>query len=316
MTNAHSSGNSYAARMFGAERRAVMALLPLFVAVAEAGQVSAGADDLGLPQPTVTRSLQRLAALVGTPLLERRGRTLQLTEAGRTFLPFARAALERLDAGLDELARGSALEGATVSLAFQTLLGERVVPDLIRSFRDRFPRTRFRLTQGSRALCLEALEAGDADIALVAEPPQLAGTRTLHLFRERLYATVAPDHPLATEREVSVAALAPYDLALLKHGFGLRAMAEALFAAAGIVPRVVYEAEDFHTARGLAAAGLAAAILPADPMGSRPQVRELVLADRVAVRTVGALVSTREDPALAAFEETLQRFAAGHADEV
>lgn len=292
-----------------AEFRAVVRLLPVFVVVAEVGQVTTAAAVLGMPQPTVSRALARLGDLLGTPVVERDGRGIALTAAGRALLPFAQEGIGALEHGVDVVTRSRVVGHGTVSLSFQTLLGETVVPALIRRFRDRFPGVRFELAQGSRQKTLEDLEAGRCTVALVASPPSLPGASTTVLYDEPLVVAVHRSHPVAGAGSVSVerlAALASDELIVLKTGFGLRGRVEEIYADAGVPLRVGFEAEDVHTARGLVGAGLGVAILPAfTPEGD---VVPVGLDHPQALRTIGAIVrNPAHDPTVAAFEEFVTR---------
>ena len=135
----------------------VLRLLPVFVTVAETEQVTVAASILRMPQPTVSRALSTLAELIGTPLVERQGRGIVLTAAGRELLPYARAGLDTVAAGVAIVAQDQVVGQGEVAIAFQTVLGETVVPALIRRFRERYPGVRFALTQGSRQRCLTEL---------------------------------------------------------------------------------------------------------------------------------------------------------------
>jgi DNA-binding transcriptional LysR family regulator len=283
----------------------VARLLPVFVAVAETEQVTIAASILRMPQPTVSRALGTLGELIGTPVVARRGRGIVLTAAGRALLPHAVA-------GLNSIVDGVAAAGATdvvgrgeVSIAFQNILGETVVPALIRRFRARFPALRFELTQGSRQRCLDALDRGVSAVALVASPPRRPDVVTVDLYDEPLVLVVPRHHRLAARALVSVDALAREDLIALKPGYGLRVGLEELLAASRRPPRIAFEAEDAHTARGLVAAGLGVSILPSfTPDADTQQVR---IDHPKAVRTIGALARTGVlSPSVGAFVSFLR----------
>src|SRR5215469_16965857 len=97
-------------------------------------------------QSGVSRALARLEAQVGTPLLERSGRTLRLTRTGRVFKPHVDRLLDQLDAGLDAVAQFVSPETGSVAVAFPQSLGSWLVPDLLGGFRGQHPGVSFRLT--------------------------------------------------------------------------------------------------------------------------------------------------------------------------
>ena len=289
---------------------AILLLLPMLVAVARTGSVTAAAAELGVPQPTASRSLARLSELVGAPLLRREGRGVVLTEAGRRLAEVAQDGLALIRAGLTEVQQARDLEDGRIAIAFQTLLGETFVPDVIRRFRRRWPRVGFGLRHGSRALCLGAVADGESELAIVADPPELPGTTTTTLYTEPLLAVVDDRHPLASRRSVTVEELRGLDLIMLSPGYGLHESARRLLSFEGHDPEPAFEVGDYRAARGLAAAGLGLTILPPSPSATEDGVREIPIDDPRAVREIGVLVRDTGNPVVPEFVEAL-RAAAG-----
>jgi DNA-binding transcriptional LysR family regulator len=240
----------------------LLRLLPVFVTVAETEQVTVAASILRMPQPTVSRALSVLGEILGTPVVERQGRGIVLTSAGRELLPYARTGLDAITAGVAAVARNEVVGRGEVAIAFQTVLGETVVPALIRRFRERYSGMRFTLTQGSRQRCLDTLDRGTSAIALVSSPPISDDLAVVELYSEPMVLVVPRGHRLGTLSRVSLAEIAREDLIVLKAGYGLRDLIEDLFADSGSEPRIGFEAEDSHTARGLVSAGLGVTVLP------------------------------------------------------
>ncbi|PPG91858.1 LysR family transcriptional regulator [Rathayibacter sp. AY1F3] len=289
---------------------AALRLLPLLVAVAQTGSVTAAAAELGIPQPTASRSLARLSALVGTPLVRREGRGVVLTEAGTRLAEVAQDGMSVIRAGLAEVRQAGDVEHGRIDLAFQTLLGESFVPDVIRRFRRRWPQVGFGLRHGSRALCLRAVAEGESELAIVADPPDLPGTTTTTLYSEPLLAVVDPRHPLASRRSVTVEDLRGLDLIMLAPGYGLHESARRLLAVDGRDPVPAFEVGDYRAARGLAAAGLGLTILPPSPSSVDDDVREIPIDDPGASREIGVLARDTGNPVVPEFLRALHAAAA------
>lgn len=275
------------------ELREILADLPYLVAVATTGGVTAAADELGVPQPTVSRGLARLADRLGAPILERDGRGVRLTEEAVALLPHAEQAITAIDDGITAVRRLTGERANAVSLAFQHTQGRVVVPALVRALRTRRPEVRFELRQGARDMCVEALEAGTADAVIISPAyPASSHLETVHLYDEPLVLAVPPDHRLASRRRVRLSELGDEPLLVMRAAFGLRLLVDDLFAHAGLTPEIAFESEDVQTLRGLVAAGLGVAVLP--PAIPRPtDVVEVPIADADAVRRIG--VSWRTD---------------------
>jgi DNA-binding transcriptional LysR family regulator len=269
----------------------VAALLPhlrMLVALGEVEHVTIAAAMLGVPQPTVSRTVRRLERQIGAPLLEPDGRGVRLTAAARTLVPYAQRALDVLTDGLAAVETEGRRAQTTVRLAFQTSLGEQLVPELIRTVRDDDPSVRFVLSQGARASCLESLRAREADIALVSRlDPAPDGLRVVPLFEQQLVLLVPVGHAAAGAGAVSVAALADEPLVTLKVGYGLRGSVDELFADAGVSLSIAFEGEDLHTLTGLVAAGLGVAIAP-QTLTTPAGCVQVPLSDAGARRDIGA----------------------------
>src|ERR1700752_2032924 len=117
-------------------------------------------------QSGVSRALARLEAQVGTPLLERSGRTLRLTRTGEVFKPHVDRLLDELRGGLDAVAQFVSPETGTVAVAFQQSLGSWLVPDLLGSFRAAHPGVGVRLTSARDDRHGLPLDDGAADLEI------------------------------------------------------------------------------------------------------------------------------------------------------
>lgn len=145
--------------------------LRYFVAVAEARNFTRAARELGISQPPLSQQIQRLEREIGTPLLRRLTRGIELTEAGESFYEDACQILALSDAALEKtkgIARGMngrlAL-GITSSNAFHPQIFA-----LLRQFQRRYPAVALRQVEGNMAALMSALGEGELDIAFVRLP--------------------------------------------------------------------------------------------------------------------------------------------------
>ncbi len=243
---------------------------------------------LGMPQPTVSRIVRRLERQLDIPLLEPDGRGVRLTDAGRTLVPYAQRALEAVVDGLDAVQSEDRHARATVRVAFQTSLGEHLVPELIRTVRATDPTIRFVLSQGARRTCLDSLLNREADIALASRltpPPE--GLTVTPLFEQPLVVLVPSEHPRATSTSTTIRDLASEPIVTLKPGYGLRGIARRPVRASRCLPTIAFEGEDVHTVHGLVASGLGVGIVPATDTPP-PGCAQIRLDDPRAFRDIGA----------------------------
>jgi LysR family transcriptional regulator, transcription activator of glutamate synthase operon len=156
-------------------------------------------------------------------------------------------------------------------VAFQLSLGSWLVPELVAAFRADHPQVTFRLTHSDDTLGSSAVAEGRVDVELTSRRPRNPAVNWRRLFAEPLLLATPPGHPLGGAASVRLADAAGEDFVVLPRLWALRGLTDRLCAAAGFQPRVAFEAEDLTTVRGLVAAGLGVAVLPA--MGENPAER-------------------------------------------
>jgi DNA-binding transcriptional LysR family regulator len=258
-----------------------------FLAVADGQTVTEAASQAHRTQPAMSRALARLEREVGTPLLQRAGRGLVLTPAGRELVRHARDTLDAYERGMRSVQDMTAPGGGFVPLAFLHTLGTWLVPELIREFRAERPNVRFDLRQHGDAGLVDDLLNGAVDLAVTGQRPRLAQLETRQLFLEPLRLVVPPDHRLAARSTARLEEVAEEQFIVLKAGFSLRAVTEELCGQVGFEPRIGFEGEEVETIRGLVSAGLGVALLPALRGSAAAAAPSLEVTDVRASREIG-----------------------------
>ena len=269
--------------------RVISPELTIAVAVLEEEHTRRAAERLGVPQPTVSAVMHRLADAIGAPLVAPSGRGIAATAAGRAFLPAAQQALINLSVAGQDLQEVINPDRGRVALGFGHSRGPRDVPRLLDAFLAAYPDISFTLKQGGGPAMVEQLRAGALDVVIVAPmPPVDERLETLVLAEEQLCLTVASDHRLANRASVDLRQAATETFVGLTPQNGLRRQFDSLCERAGFVPQLAFEGEEHETLRGLVRAGLGVAVLPRAPHHD-PALVEITLRDPEARRQVGAL---------------------------
>jgi DNA-binding transcriptional LysR family regulator len=152
--------------------------LRVLVAVARHGSVTAAAHALNYAQPSVSHHLARLEAETGTKLVQRAGRGIRLTDAGRLLAERAVEVIGRLDAAENELAVFAGLRAGRLRLAaFPSALGT-IVPAAAAILHERHPSVDLRLTEAEPPEAVRMLRAGYVDVALIFRHETDEGART------------------------------------------------------------------------------------------------------------------------------------------
>lgn len=270
-----------------ATTRRVLPMLPVLVALAETGQTIAAADILQMPQSTVSRTLARLGTELGTPVVERHGRGLRLTPAGETLAEHAARVLDAAETGVEAVRAQEAGARGTIALTFQSTLGERVMPALVKAFIAEHPGVRVDLAQTSRPRCLAALADGSAEVAFISPLEERDDLISLRLHTEPLVLVTPTGHHLASKPKITLSEAANEAFICMKTGYGMRTILDQLSTDAGFTPTVAFEGDDLPTVRGLVSAGMGVALAPRAPRGT-PGCVEIPLTDPDAVRHIGA----------------------------
>jgi len=237
--------------------------LEYLVAVAEEASFTKGARRVHVAQPGVSAQIRRLERELGHELFDRSGRSVRLTEVGRSVLPHARAALAAVAAArtvVDELA---GLVRGHVAVGMVTACASLDLTDLLASFNRQHPGVEISLSEGNSDQLVQGLRESTLDLAWVGlAGPRPAGIETHVLVDEGHVAVVAAGDPLATRSTIRLADLRERALISMPVGTGLRTCLDDACAAAGFEPRVSLEASAPNIIAELACRGLGVAILP------------------------------------------------------
>ncbi len=180
--------------------------LRYFAAVAETENVSRAALKLHISQPALSRQIRDLEDELGFPLLERSAKSVRLTEAGRVFLPEARAVLLRVDEAVRKTSAVAKVGSGELHVGYAMSPTVRILPPALRAFQAQSPNVRVRLHDLSSTEMLSGLRDGKIQIAFIvcSKGAKLRGLEFEELARGNMILAVAPKHPLARQRSVTL----------------------------------------------------------------------------------------------------------------
>lgn len=244
--------------------------LRYFIAVAEELSFSRAAKRLNVSQPPLSMQVKAIEAELGTCLLARNRRGVELTPAGQLLLDHARRAVRELDAASEAVRRAARGEAGVVRVGFTGSVPMLdMFAELFRTFRAAYPKVRIELQHMSTTKQLKALADADLDAALLRPPFDFKpnGDLQLHaVWHDRLMVFLPTDHPLSrTPHDLTMADIADQDFVGMAPdgGCGVWEQVTAICRRAGFAPQIVQEARELRTVVGLVAAGIGISILPA-----------------------------------------------------
>ncbi|HEY3507197.1 MAG TPA: LysR family transcriptional regulator [Actinocatenispora sp.] len=252
-------------------------LLRTFRAVAGAGSFTRAAADLGYVQSNVTAQIKALEHDLGTPLFERLGRRIVITDAGRRLVPYAERILRLAEEATEDLRTGGDEVAGTLRIgAAETLCAYRL-PEVLRTLRAQLPRLRVVFRPASRSALLADLSAARIDAAVLLEEPIAAPDLSVEvLCAEPVVFVAAPDHRLAGADPVTAGDLAAEHLIQVEPDCAHRQVVDRELRSAGIDPPVLAEFVNLEAVKRCAVAGLGVAALPAVAVAAELARGELV----------------------------------------
>ncbi len=240
--------------------------------LAHYGTVTATAEALHLTGPAVSQQLAALEREAGATLLEKRGRTLVLTPAGRLLASHAEVILDDVAAAEAALAVQSGHGTGTVRVAAFPSAARRLVPAAWSRLTEQTGgAVSIRLTEQEPDQSVDTLLRHGADIAVVHSytllPRGIPARCEAHdLVRDpvllALHPEVAAGHRLAAGQRARLEAFGHLPWLMPAPGVSCRELVERACGAAGFVPSVVAEATDFSVLAALVAARVGAALVP------------------------------------------------------
>lgn len=209
-----------------------------FLAVVRTGSVTGAADELVVTQPSVSAAVSALSGEVGTPLMERDGRSVRTTPAGEAFAAYAADVVGLLDQGARAAREAAETSAREVRIAAVTTAGEHIVPALIEAFSERHPDIAVSLDVGNRERVFERVRTHRSDLAIGGRPPG-EGIEGERFLANPVAVIAAPSDPLAGRSAVPLAELGARSWLVREEGSGTRTMTEEFLAAHDLDPPVL-----------------------------------------------------------------------------
>src|ERR1051325_6389117 len=172
--------------------------LAYFESVSRHLHFTRAAEELNVAQPSVSQQIRKLEHELGTPLFHRMKRHVALTEAGQTFLPHARAVLQRLEEARVEVQELSGMRKGTLAVGAPPSVGTHLLPRALAGFSKEHPGITLAFREAGSRTLLTLLEDGELDLAVVIQPIRHPALETMPLLEEELLLAVPRQHALAT----------------------------------------------------------------------------------------------------------------------
>jgi len=289
-----------------------------FIAVAEEQHFGRAAARLGMKQPPLSQSIQRLESSLGVSLLERTSKGVHLTAAGRALLQEARTLVDGAEAAQRRVLLAASGERTRINLGYMPWSMVRAVPQAMRRFAAQWPGVKIKLYERSSQQQVAALRAGNLDLGIISlRNAESAGLETVVVEHSEMALAVPAGWPLAQRRQLRLAEAAALPFIIFSPHLSPNSHAAILDAceAAGFAPQVVHETGQPFTMLNMVANELGVAMIQSTAaLMPLEGVRIVPLADAPA--SLSSPIALAWDPkartpALAALIHHLEQAAAG-----
>ncbi len=268
--------------------------LRLFVAIADAKNLTRGAERVHLAPSSASHRMRSLEASMGTPLLIREPRGISLTRAGDALLRHARqvlAQLEQMHADLTPYAKG--VRGH-VSLWANTHATHAFLPDSLSTFLQRHPQVTITLEEHTSPEVVLAVARGEVDVGVVADTVEGAEVELIPYRADRLVLIAPIDHPIAQRPNALFAEVLDYPFVMLHAGSAIHTFTMNAAAALGRHLQVRIQVRSFEAVCRMVSAGVGLGLVPRSALTERAPLAVVELEEPWAQRDLKVCVRKRE----------------------
>ena len=236
--------------------------LEMFRAVAETGSFTAAAQRLHVSQSAISRQLKLLEEELGTLLLQRTGRGVNVTPEGHILLATANRIWRDMQEVVAQIADTQTLQRGLISLGGGMTVCLHILPKLLKKFRTLYRNVDLRITTGTADQLLHALRSHEVDLLLLTLPILGPDLEVVPVLKEEMVVITAKNHVLTRTHSVDARTLARYPLILFESGSNTRRVIDDFLLAQQTAVNVVMETENVEIIKAMVANGLGVTILP------------------------------------------------------
>ncbi|XGA14844.1 LysR family transcriptional regulator [Paenibacillus thiaminolyticus] len=230
--------------------------------VADQLSYSKAAQKLHISQPSLSNAIKNLEHEVGSPLLERSTRKIELTDAGKVLYNKSLQLLSQMNILKKEM-QEVRLTGSGELIIGMIESVRHWVPKVIREYQGRFPSMRIKLIEVlSRKAVIDSLRKYHTHLIITNQCIEEDDIESLPLYKEKLVLVLHRDHPLSAKESITFSELAEEPFIISMEGFQTREDILEAFALEEASPNIQFEIERFETALTLVRENLGVAIIP------------------------------------------------------
>ena len=187
--------------------------LRYFLKVAELGNFTRAAEELGLSQPALSRSIAKLEEELGQPILERQSRGVVLTDGGELLQARATQILKLVDDTVSEICDDG--QTGRIRVGAIPTVAPYFLPEVLRTFANEYPKAQITVQEDVTDNLLKRCAQGELDLAVLALPIAAKYIDIEELFTEELLLVLPVGHPLDDQKRIKLSDVEVYPFVLL-----------------------------------------------------------------------------------------------------
>ena len=271
--------------------------LRYFVRVAEMGSFSKAAIVLDVAQPALSRQVRLLETDLRVTLLQRTGRGVLLTEAGKRLYDHAVSILQLVAHAREDISANRGEATGRIVIGLPPSMGRMLTLPLVDAFKQHLPRARLAIVEGLSAHIVEWISTGRVDLGLIHNPDANPAIETIHVLDEPLCLVSASKGAARKAAPLPFTELVKLPLVLPEPSHAIRKLLETQAALAGLKLNIAYEVSSVSAILELVRSGHGHAVLAPSAIAASGQAtafRMRPLAESVLRSTLCMAVSAHK----------------------
>ncbi|WFB37288.1 LysR family transcriptional regulator [Kiritimatiellota bacterium B12222] len=245
--------------------------LRYFVAVAETGSFSRGAERCGITQPSLSQQILKLEDEMDQRLFDRLGRRVQMTPSGRILLPRAQRILAEVNSASNAVKQDVGEGKGSLTIGAIPTIAPFLLPKPLNELRKRYPDSELHICEDTTDNLTQMLVRAEIDCAIMSPPVDEPHLKAEKLFSEELFAILPEHHDLARAGDLKLSMLDGEDAIVLQPMHCLSAQIDAFCNAENVSRNVSCTTSQLATLYNLVALGMGLSLVPEMFVKNSPQ---------------------------------------------
>ncbi|SDN36714.1 DNA-binding transcriptional regulator, LysR family [Fictibacillus solisalsi] len=236
--------------------------LKYFVEVGKQKSFTKAAQTLFLSQPSLSKMVKSLEDELEVQLVDRSGRTIELTDAGQAVYLHAQQILHSMNDLSSSLYDVMNLKKGQVSIGLPPVIGTLFFPKILGDFHKNYPEIAIRLDEHGAKKVEEEVIAGQLELGVSVLPVDVEQFDVVPFMKDVMALVVSSQHPLAGRKQIELKELRDESFIFFTEEFALYGRMLGVCRQAGFEPTIAYKSSQWDFITGLVGENLGVSFLP------------------------------------------------------